>query len=81
MASVRLVPLFECRAAAIRHAAEPSATKCSDLEVGDLIQAIFKRHRRRYGYRRIWQELADRVIICAADHVRRIMIERGLKAI
>jgi transposase InsO family protein len=63
------------------HAAEPTPTQRSDQEIGDLIQAIFKRHRRRYGYRRIWQELSDQGITCAADRVRRIMIERGLKAI
>lgn len=32
------------------HAAEPTPTQRSDQEIGDLIQAIFKRHRRRYGY-------------------------------
>jgi transposase InsO family protein len=46
-----------------------------------MIQAIFKRHRRRYGYRRIWEELADHGIVCAPDRVRRIMMERGLRAI
>ena len=65
----------------VYHAAELSPTQRSDQEIGDIIQAIFKRHRRRYGYRRIWQELAESGIICAADRVRRIMIERGLKAI
>jgi len=63
------------------HAAEPTPTQRSDQQLGDLIQAIFNRHRRRYGYRRIWEELADQGIVCAADRVRRIMRERGLRAI
>jgi len=63
------------------HAAEPTPTQRSDEQLGDKIQAIFKRHRRRYGYRRIWEELADQGIVCAADRVRRIMRERGLRAI
>jgi transposase InsO family protein len=63
------------------HAAEPTATECSDRQIGDQIEAIFKRHRRRYGHRRIWRELADQGIACAPSRVRRIMAERGLKAI
>lgn len=63
------------------HAAQPTPTQRSDEQLGDMIQAIFKRHRRRYGYRRIWEELADQGIVCAADRVRRIMRERGLRAI
>ena len=63
------------------HAAAPTLTQRSDQEIGDIIETIFKRHRRRYGYRRIREELADREITCAPDRVRRIMQERGLKAI
>ena len=63
------------------HAAQPTPTQRSDEQLGDMIQAIFKRHRRRYGYRRIWEEFADQGIVCAADRVRRIMRERGLRAI
>lgn len=63
------------------HAAEPTPTQRSDQQLGDMIQAIFKRHRRRYGYRRIWEDLSDQGIVCAADRVRRIMRVRGLRAI
>lgn len=63
------------------HAAEPTATQLSDEEVGVQIEAIFKHHRRRYGYRRIWSELSDLGMVCAPARVRRIMIERRLKAI
>jgi putative transposase len=63
------------------HAAQATPTQQSDQHIGDHIEAIFKRHRRRYGHRRIWKELADHQVICAPDRVRRIMRERGLKAI
>lgn len=63
------------------HAAVPTPTQRSDEQLGDMIQAIFKRHRHRYGYRRIWEDLSDQGIVCAADRVRRIMRERGLRAI
>ena len=63
------------------HAAQPTSTKRSDQEIGEIIEAIFKRHRRRYGYRRMLNELANQGIACAPARVRRIMQERGLKAI
>jgi putative transposase len=63
------------------HAAAPTPTQLSDQETGALIEAIFKHHRRRYGYRRVCQELHDQCIICAPDRVRRLMAERGLKAL
>lgn len=63
------------------HAAEPTARQRTDQEIGDKIEAIFKQHRRRYGYRRIWEQLSDHAVVCAPDRVRRIMMERGLRAI
>lgn len=63
------------------HAAQATPTQQSDQHIGELIEVIFKRHRRRYGHRRIWKELADHDVVCAPDRVRRIMRERGLKAI
>jgi len=63
------------------HAAQATPTQRSDRQIGDLIEEIFKRHRRRYGHRRIWKELADDNVVCAPSRVRRIMRERGLKAI
>ena len=64
-----------------RYTAAPTLTQLSDQETGEAIEAVFKHHRRRYGYRRIWQELNDQGIICAPDRVRRLMAERGLKAL
>lgn len=63
------------------HAAEPSPTRLADLQLGDRIGEIFTRHRRRYGYRRIHDDLRDLGIICAPARVRRIMAERGLRAL
>ena len=34
-------------------------------DIGDRIETIFKHHRRRYGHRRIWRDLADAGITCA----------------
>lgn len=63
------------------HAAEPSASQQSDTQTGNKIETIFKHHRRRYGHRRIWRELADGDVRCAPSRVLRIMKSRGLKAI
>ena len=63
------------------HAALPTATASEDRRIGDLIEAIFKRHRRRYGYRRIGAELSDAGEVCAPDRIRRIMQARGLRAL
>ncbi len=63
------------------HAAEPTSMQRSDEETGNAIEKIFKHHRRRYGYRRIREELADQGITCAPARVRRIMESRGLKAL
>jgi putative transposase len=63
------------------HAASPTATESEDRRIGDLIEAIFRRHRRRYGYRRIGEDLSDQGVVCAPDRIRRIMHARGLRAI
>ena len=49
--------------------------------MGDLIEAVFRRHRRRYGYRRLGQELSARGVTCAPARIRRIMAQRALRAI
>lgn len=63
------------------HASEPTPCQKADVGLGEAIEGIFKRHRRRYGYRRIHSDLADKGIVCAPARVRRIMKERGLKAL
>ncbi len=62
-------------------AAHPSAKGHRDEHMGRLIEEIFKRHRRRYGYRRIQRELGDRATICAPCRLRRLMRQRGLRAL
>jgi putative transposase len=63
------------------HAAQATASQQEDTAMGDLIEEIFKRNRRRYGYRRIAQELKDHGVACAPSRLRRIMKQRGLVAI
>ncbi len=63
------------------HASKPTRTQSADAEIGGLIEAVFKRHRGRYGYRRIAEELSDRGVVCAPARIRRIMAQRGLHAI
>jgi HTH-like domain len=53
------------------HASTPTATQVADLGLGDLIEAVFRRHRRRYGYRRLSQELSDRGVTCAPARAER----------
>ena len=63
------------------HAAAPTERQCSDAQMSQAIGTIFHHHRRRYGYRRIWKQLATEGITCAPDRVRRLMQEHGLVAI
>ena len=80
--SVRAVcAALEVPRSSFYHAAEPTPTQSADAEIGPLIEAVFKRHRRRYGYRRIGQELADRGVVCAPARLRRLMALRGLHAL
>jgi transposase InsO family protein len=53
------------------------ADRLFDEQIGE----IFREHRRRYGSRRIAQELSRRGITCSRHRVRRIMSQRGLKAL
>jgi transposase InsO family protein len=63
------------------HASAPTATQVADVRIGDLIEVVFRRHRKRYGYRRLAQELSDRGVICAPARIRRLMAQRALRAI
>jgi len=62
-------------------ASQPNKTAMEDEQIGDLIEQIFHKHRRRYGYRRIHDDLKDLEIQCGPARVRRIMKQRGLYAI
>lgn len=63
------------------HAAKPTPTQVADVDLSELVVTLFKHHRRRYGYRRLCQELSDRGMVCAPARMRRIMAESGLRAI
>lgn len=80
--SVRAVcAALELPRSSFYHAAVPTPTQSADAEVGPRIAAVFQRHRRRYGYRRIRTEPADLGLVCAPTRIRRIMAERGLRAL
>jgi putative transposase len=59
----------------------PTATQVADVGLGDLIETVFQRHRKRYGYRRVGEELSDRGVTCAPARVRRLMAQRALRAL
>lgn len=63
------------------HAASPTASQRSDVDLSAASGLIFHHHRRRYGYRRIWKQLAADGLVCAPDRVRRLMQEHGWIAI
>lgn len=52
-----------------------------DKVLGDHIEKIFRYHKRRYGYRRILDELNDQEMSCSPERVRRLMKQRKLNAI
>ena len=68
------------RSSYYREATE-SASQRNDRALGDYIEIIFKKHRGRYGYRRIHSELHDEGHSCGTSRVRRIMKAKGLRAI
>ena len=49
--------------------------------MGHRIEAVFRTHRRRSGYRRIQSDLADQALRCDPARVHRLMQARGLNAI
>ena len=62
------------------HASKPTPTQEEDAVLGAQIEAVFKRHLGRYGYRRIHVELKEQGQNCADARVRRLMKARGLVA-
>jgi putative transposase len=63
------------------HAATLTATQVADASFGELIETAFRDHRRRYGYRRLGEELSDRGVTCAPARIRRLMAQRSLRAL
>lgn len=61
--------------------AVPSARAQRDTELTPLVRALFWKHRRRYGARRLAAELADSGEVCSPRRIARIMKSQGLRAI
>jgi len=62
-------------------AGEPSGQEQRETALTPLIRALFWKHHRRYGARRIASELADRGEVCSPRVVARILKNQGLRAI
>ena len=61
--------------------AEPTPRDQETASLTQTIRAIFWRHRRRYGARRIAKELADEAIACSPRRVAKVLKSQGLRAI
>lgn len=60
---------------------EPSDRDHQEAALTPLVRAVFWKHRRRYGARRIAEELADLGELCSPRRVGNIMKSQGLRAI
>jgi len=81
-ASIRQIcQVLELPRSSFYHATEAASAELEDRRLSALIEEIFKRNRRRYGYRRIEQELKDHDVVCAPARLRRLMRQCGLRAI
>ncbi len=61
--------------------AAPTRREDEDLELAPLVRSIFQRHRRRYGTRRIVEELRDMDRPCSRRRVAKLLKMQGLQAI
>lgn len=59
----------------------PSRREQQEAALTPLVRAVFWKHRRRYGARRIADELADRGEVCSPRRVGNILKNQGLRAI
>jgi transposase InsO family protein len=60
---------------------EPSGREQREARLTPLVRALFWKHRRRYGARRIAEDLADLGEVCSSRFVAKIMKTQGLRAI
>ena len=60
---------------------DPSARQQRDKELTPLVRALFWKHRRRYGARRIAEDLADLGETCSPKRVAKLLKTQGLRAI
>ena len=63
------------------HVGAPSSRERRDEELAPLVRALFWKHRRRYGARRLVEDLADLGEHCGTRRIARIMKEQKLRAI
>ncbi len=61
--------------------AKGSRREQRDIELTPLVRAVFWKHRRRYGVRRIVSELADLGEPCGPRRVAKLLQKQGLRAI
>lgn len=62
-------------------ARDPSVREERDAELSHLVHDIFWKHKRRYGSRRIVEDLADMEYACGSRRVGKLMRNQGLVAI
>jgi transposase InsO family protein len=60
---------------------EPSGREQREARLTPVIRALFWKHRRRYGGRRIAKDLADLGEVCSPEWVGNVMKTQGLRAI
>jgi putative transposase len=60
---------------------EPSQREQQEATLTPLVRAVFWKHRRRYGARRIAEEMADLGEVCSPRRVGKLMKSQGLRAI
>ncbi len=60
---------------------EPSGRERREAVLTPLVRAVFWKHRRRYGARRIAAELADLGEVCSPRRVAKVLQTQGLRAI
>jgi putative transposase len=60
---------------------EPTPRERETERLTETIRVIFWRHKRRYGARRIAEELADSGIVCSPRRVAKVLQTQGLRAI
>jgi len=61
--------------------AESTTREKNDEELLPLIRMVFHKHRRRYGARRITEELHDDGHVCGRHRVSKMLKTQGLRAI
>lgn len=59
----------------------PSSHEQRDQELAPLVRNLFWKHKRRYGARRITEELSDRGQPCSPRRVAKLLKHQGLRAI